>query len=399
VCTDPRFGRTEENYGEDPMLVAALGVAALDGYQGNRAGPSAMVDYKHIVCEAKHYVAYAQGGFDGYTTDTSENTLRDIYLRPWRAFARNGGRAVMVSHNDVNNVPMHMNTELLTDVLRNEFGCQACLIGSDFHDVESLMTFQVAANLTDAAWLGLSAGVDQGLGDRAFSTATLRALLAAAPNVRSHLDRATANVLRAKFASGLFDRPITPADMLPLVGNGTALASRAVAEAAVLLKNNNRSLPLALSPASVAAREAMYGAENAPAGGVRSVALVGPLADDYLSYCGGYTHIGHLQPPLRALASAAARARVNITIETLLTEARKRCANKQTKQRETWHTMFSKANIQPKSGVGAPALPRRQCLRHRGADGVAPALRCTARHCAAALHCCPALPCAAAAAA
>ena len=189
------------------------------------------------------------------------------------------------------------------------------------------MAFQIAANLTDAAQLGLSAGVDQGLGDRAFSTATLRALLAAAPDARSHLDRAAANVLRAKFASGLFDRPITPADMLPLVGNGTDLASRAVAEAAVLLKNNNRSLPLALSPASVAAREAMYGAENA--GGVRSVALVGPLVDDYLSYCGGYTHIGHLQPPLRAPESAASlRMRANITIETLLTEARKRCANK-----------------------------------------------------------------------
>lgn len=106
-CTDPRFGRCEESFGEDPALVAAMGVAAVTGLAGP-GGPGAASTYLpdptvHIATEAKHYAAYAYGGRDGsMPADVSEYTLFDVYLRPWRAYARAGGRGIMAAHNAVN---------------------------------------------------------------------------------------------------------------------------------------------------------------------------------------------------------------------------------------------------------------------------------------------------------
>jgi beta-glucosidase len=99
VCTDPRFGRTEENFSEDPALVAAMGVAAVKGlHGGNVDGPSSYLPPGTIVSEAKHAAAYGYGGKDGAGADISERTLYDVYLRPWRDYARNGGRGAMMSY-------------------------------------------------------------------------------------------------------------------------------------------------------------------------------------------------------------------------------------------------------------------------------------------------------------
>jgi beta-glucosidase len=83
VCTDPRFGRTEENFGEDPALVAAMGIAAVQGLQGgSTGGPSEYLPKGSIISEAKHAAAYGYGGKDGAAADLSPRTLHDIYLRP-----------------------------------------------------------------------------------------------------------------------------------------------------------------------------------------------------------------------------------------------------------------------------------------------------------------------------
>ena len=106
-CTDPRFGRCEESFGEDPHIVATMGVAATTGLAGP-GGPGAASTYlsapdRHIATEAKHYAAYAYCGRDGgCPAEISPNTLYDVYLKPWYKYAQAGGRAIMAAHNEVN---------------------------------------------------------------------------------------------------------------------------------------------------------------------------------------------------------------------------------------------------------------------------------------------------------
>ena len=138
VCTDPRFGRLEENFGEDPFLVAQYGEAAVAGLQG-RDGLGGASTYlgsyrEHVTAQAKHYAMYGAAGKDGYTPfggGINARTLFEVYLRPWRDFVLMGGRGVMASHNMVDWVPMHANGPLLTGVLRERFGLADGYIGSD----------------------------------------------------------------------------------------------------------------------------------------------------------------------------------------------------------------------------------------------------------------------------
>jgi beta-glucosidase len=125
VDTDARFGRFEESYGEDPFLVAEMGVAVATALQGDASGPTQYLpDFaRHITLEAKHYMAYGYGGRDWFAADLSNRTLFDTYGKPWHRFMRRaGGRGAMVAHPGVNGLPLHGSRFLLTDVLRNWFG-------------------------------------------------------------------------------------------------------------------------------------------------------------------------------------------------------------------------------------------------------------------------------------
>lgn len=142
VDTDARFGRFEEAYGEDPHLVATMGVAVATALQGGAEGPHEYVaSNASISCEAKHALAYGFGGRDWYGVDLSNRTLFDIYAKPWHRAIRDAGlRGLMVAHNEVNGLPLHGNKFILTDVLRNWFGSgkgsngtgDALLIASDW---------------------------------------------------------------------------------------------------------------------------------------------------------------------------------------------------------------------------------------------------------------------------
>ena len=126
VSTDPRFGRMEENFGEDPFHVATMGVAAVHGLQGTDCGgANVSLAGDKIAAQGKHYAVYGAGGRDGYTPmggGPSERTVFEVYLRPWLRFAEAGGRGVMLSHNMALWQPMHGNTRLVTDTLRHRFG-------------------------------------------------------------------------------------------------------------------------------------------------------------------------------------------------------------------------------------------------------------------------------------
>ena len=247
VDTDPRFGRTMEAFGEDPALVAALGVAYATGLQGGATGgPATYGNFSALVSEAKHFAAYGQGGMDGIATDIANRTLFDVYLRPWRAYFREaGGRGAMVSHQSLNGVPNHASHFLLTDVWRGLIGAEQSFLASDDGDVGRLANFGVASDCPSGAVLAVAAGLDADLGPACFDS--LVAAVRAGEVDEAHIDRAAGNVLRSKFGAGLFDGAANgtvefgPAMQTPAA---KALAYRLAAEGIVLLQNANATLPL-----------------------------------------------------------------------------------------------------------------------------------------------------------
>ena len=132
VVVDPRFGRMEENFGGDPLLVADLGAEAVTGLGGGANGadtPNTYVPAGKLVSQGKHFAAYGFGDHDGAPADLSIPLLHDVFLKPWRAFVKNGGRGCMAAHNSVNNQPCHSSKWLLTNVFREQLGCTNCFVG------------------------------------------------------------------------------------------------------------------------------------------------------------------------------------------------------------------------------------------------------------------------------
>jgi beta-glucosidase len=217
VLVDPRWGRSEESYGEDPYLVSRIGVAYIAGLQGlgaQRFGPD------RVVASPKHYVADGdpRGGLNAADMDVSERRLREFFLPPFRAAvqeARVG--SLMAAHHAVNGIPMHSNTYLLQDVLRHEWGFDGHVI-SDNSDIRRLHELKrVAETRPDAARLALEAGIDQELQigwewDRRTYGRHLMDGLASGVVSEELVDRAARNVLRTKFSIGLFDdgTPVYP---------------------------------------------------------------------------------------------------------------------------------------------------------------------------------------------
>jgi beta-glucosidase len=304
VPTDPRFGRSEENFGEDPALVAALGVAAVVGlHAGNTEGPSSYLPDGAISSEAKHFAAYAFGGKDGMAADVSPRTLHDVYLRPWKAYAEAGGRSAMMAHNSVNQQPCHASAEFM-GWLRAQGNMSAALLASDMCDVGLLgpKGFRVAADLPGAAALAMGAGLDQELCNphdgrgQAFTHAA--EAVASGALAQAALDRAAANALRPKFAAGLFDgKAFTSGANLGVLDAPAhrALARAAAAEGSILLKNSG-VLPLRLP-----ARVALVGPNAGCAGG-------GASCDAANSQLGGYTNFG---VPVVTALDAGLNASVN----------------------------------------------------------------------------------------
>lgn len=330
VATDPRFGRTEEAFGEDPMLVTEMGVAYTLGMtNGNAGGPSTYLDFNVAVgTEAKHYAAYAyvrgrplhacahshacattsspspQGGKDAYRTDISMQTLFNVYLRPWRAYIqRAGGRGIMISHQETNGIPNHASAFLQTTVLRGMFGATQAFLASDYGDVGNLPGFGVALNCTDSAIMAVTAGLDQDLGNACYGSLLTSVTSGLVPV--SYIDRSVANVLRQKFATGLFDGyalvNLTALSQLDSPAH-RQLAYDAAAGGVVLLQNTGGLLPLSVGTG----------------GRYRRIAVIGPNAgcvnpadatcDATNAQLGGYTNYGAKVVTVRAAIEAGAAA-------------------------------------------------------------------------------------------
>jgi beta-glucosidase len=242
---EPRWGRTEETYGEDPYLVSRMGVAVIEALQGH--GPT--VDNQHVIATAKHFAAHGQpeAGTNIGPANYSERTLREMFLPSFEAAVKEAGvMSVMASYNEIDGVPSHMNKWLLEKVLREEWGFKGHVV-ADYYAIGQLQDLHhVAANKMEAAKLALEAGVDIELPEPdAYSN--LVAMVHDGKISEATIDRAVARNLRAKFLLGLFENPYVALDRAVAVTNSVAhqqLAAEAARRSIVLLKNENKLLPL-----------------------------------------------------------------------------------------------------------------------------------------------------------
>ena len=269
IARDPRWGRTEETYGEDPYLASRMGVAAITGLQGE----SWLIDRHHVMATAKHFAVHGQpeGGTNTAPGNYSERVIRENFLVPFQAAvqeARVG--SVMASYNEIDGVPSHVNHWLLDRVLRQEWGYRG-FVTSDGEGLQMLVsTHHVAANNAEAARLSLAAGVDYDLSDGSVYRTLLRQVKEGTVPL-SEVDRATSRLLSAKFRLGLFDNPYVDPDNAERI-TGSAehrqLSQKAAEEVIVLLKNEKNLLPLNLDK-------------------IKTIAVIGPNAADV--HLGGYS--------------------------------------------------------------------------------------------------------------
>jgi len=301
VAREPRWGRVEETFGEDPYLVARLGVAAVRGFQGD----ATFGDKRHVIATLKHYAAHGQpeSGTNCAPANVSMRVLRETFLSTFKAAIQEGGAlSVMPSYNEIDGVPSHANRWLLQDVLRGEWGFRG-FTSSDYFAIRELhesalaTSHHVARDGRHAAELAVRAGVDIELPD-ADCYPHLVELVRDGTIPESLIDDRVRPMLRAKFLLGLFDDPyVDPAAAECAVRDPAHrdLALEAARKTITLLKNDGALLPLAASS-------------------IRRIAVIGPNADRVM--LGGYSGV-----PLQAdTVLQGIRARAPEGVEVLYHE-------------------------------------------------------------------------------
>ena len=246
LVRDPRFGRMSEAFGEDTFLTTQMVTSAIKGVQGDYEG---LGKGTHIGAVAKHFAGYGQvlGGTNFAAIEISERTLIDEIYPPFEAAVKDAKTlGIMASHGDLNGIASHGNPELLTGVLRNQWGFNGYVV-SDANDIGRLHYFMNVAETPEAAaQMGLEAGVDIDLyAEDAY--ALLPEMVKKNPSIEKLIDRSVRRVLRTKFILGLFDNPyinIKEVEKGVRAKSSLALAKESDLESVILLKNENKTLPL-----------------------------------------------------------------------------------------------------------------------------------------------------------
>jgi len=246
IARDPRWGRIEETFGEDPYLVGEMGVAAVEGLQGT--GRERLLTPGHVFATLKHLTGHGQpeSGENAAPAPISERELRENFFVPFEEVVkRTGIEAVMASYNEIDGVPSHANKWLLGDVLRGEWGFKGAVV-SDYSAIDQLMgTHHIAGSLEEAARLALAAGVDSDLPD-GVSYNTLAAQVRAGTVSKAALDLAVRRILELKFRAGLFEHPYADADAAAALTNNADARATALlaAQRSITLLKNDGALPM-----------------------------------------------------------------------------------------------------------------------------------------------------------
>ena len=276
VAREPRWGRVEETYGEDPYLVSRMGIAAVRGFQGD----AKFRDKKRMIATLKHLAGHGQpeSGMNCAPANVSLRVLRETFLFTFKeALKKAGAISVMASYNELDGVPSHANTWLLQDVLRKEWGFKGFIV-SDYFAIWELgyrpdtHGHFVAKDKAESCALAVQAGVNIELPDPDCYL-SLVDLVRKRVLKESQLDALVAPMLYWKFEMGLFDDPyVNPEEADRIVGSDAnrALALRAAQESITLLKNESETVPLDLNR-------------------VKTIAVIGPNA--HRTLLGGYSGV------------------------------------------------------------------------------------------------------------
>lgn len=276
IARDPRWGRIMEGSGEDPYLGSVMASARVIGFQGKN-----IKDKSKIAACPKHYVAYggAEGGRDYNTVDISERTLREVYLPPFHSAINSGAATVMSAFNDLNGIPASANHFTLTEILKDEWNWGGVII-SDYNSIGELIKHRFAKDKKEAARLGLNAGVDIDMvGDSSDGNVYaphLKNLFQEGSVSEKTINEAVRRVLRLKYKLGLFENPYIDFKYFRQYDPGQAykdsIALQLARESIVLLKNDGGLLPINSN--------------------VKSIAVIGPLADSKEDIIGGWSAAG-----------------------------------------------------------------------------------------------------------
>lgn len=266
VAREPRWSRMEETFGEDPVLTTIMGVAMMKGMQGKVQN-----DGKHLYATLKHFAAYGvpESGHNGSRANCGMRQLLSEYLPPFRKAVKEGAGTLMTSYNAIDGVPCTANKELLTDVLRNQWGFKG-FVYSDLISIEGIVGMRAAKDNKEAAVKALKAGLDMDLGGNAFGK-NLKKAYEEGLITMADLDRTVGNVLRLKFQMGLFENPYVSPELAKKLVHSKEhkeLARQVAREGVVLLKNEG-VLPLSKH--------------------IGHLAVIGPNADEMYNQLGDYT--------------------------------------------------------------------------------------------------------------
>jgi beta-glucosidase len=282
VARDPRWGRVEETYGEDPVLGGTIGTAYVRGLQGDLTDG--------VLATGKHFLGYAmsEGGMNHAPVHLGPRELREVYAEPFAAAIRDAGiGAIMNSYASIDGLPCAGSREILTTLLRDELGFTGVVV-ADYFSVDLLLSHHhVVADQGEAAVAALVAGLDVELPAVSCFGEPLREAIAAGRIDHQTIDEAVRRVLRAKFSLGLFEQPFVDADRAIAVFDTPAqraLARRAAAESVVLLTNADGVLPLPID--------------------LGRLAVLGPGANDPRLLQGDYHYPAHVEIVYEAAESA-----------------------------------------------------------------------------------------------
>jgi len=273
IARDPRWGRTEETYGEDPYLASRFGVAVVKALQGGANNQNPKIGANHVIATGKHFIGHGQpeGGTNIAPVNLSERLLRETHLKPFEAAIKEGGlQSIMPAYHELDGVPAHVNKYFLQNILRDDFGFQGVVV-SDYYAITELQTrHRVSFDKADSARQSLEAGVDMELPDPDTYLMIVEQVKAGKISEET-LNKAVSNVLRSKFQLGLFENPYVDSNSAAKIVDSRehrALALEIAKRSIVLLKNDKNILPLDRTK-------------------LKSIAVIGPNAAK--AHLGGYT--------------------------------------------------------------------------------------------------------------
>ncbi|MGH7497201.1 MAG: glycoside hydrolase family 3 N-terminal domain-containing protein [bacterium] len=301
VAREPRWGRVEETYGEDPYLVSSLGIAAVQGFQGN----GTFKNKKSVIATLKHFAAHGQpeSGTNCAPVNVSERVLREVFLYPFKeAIQKGGAMSVMASYNEIDGVPAHANRWLLRKVLREEWGFKGFVVSDyyailELHERPEFFGHHLAKDGKEAALLAARAGVNIELPEPDCYKHLIE-LVREGRLEETLIDELVGELLHCKFRLGLFEDPYVDADAAEIIVGSEAnqkLALQAARETVTLLKNDRGMAPLDRKK-------------------IKTLAVIGPNADREL--LGGYSG----RPKHVSMVLSGIRERVGHALKVLYHE-------------------------------------------------------------------------------